>query len=49
MLAKARARIPAGEFRQGQLYQLPLDDDSVDLVVCALAFTHVPELELPAA
>jgi ubiquinone/menaquinone biosynthesis C-methylase UbiE len=48
-LAKARARIPAGEFWQGQLYQLPLDDDSVDLVVCALALTHVPELELPAA
>ncbi|MFL6075493.1 MAG: class I SAM-dependent methyltransferase [Mycobacteriales bacterium] len=45
MLVRARARVPAGEFRQGDLQHLPLDDGSVDLVVCALALTHVPELE----
>jgi SAM-dependent methyltransferase len=45
MLARPADRVPAGEFRRGQLHRLPLDDDSVDLVVCALALTHVPELE----
>jgi SAM-dependent methyltransferase len=44
MLARARARVPSGDFRPGDLHRLPLDDDSVDLVVCGLALTHVPDL-----
>ena len=44
MLAIARAKIPGGEFREGDLHDLPVPDQHVDVVVCALALTHVPEL-----
>ncbi|MFJ8475283.1 class I SAM-dependent methyltransferase [Kitasatospora sp. NPDC094011] len=44
MIAQARERAPQAEFRTGQLEALPLDDDSVDLAVCSMAFTHLPEL-----
>jgi SAM-dependent methyltransferase len=44
MLAIARAKIPDGEFHPGDLNQLPLPDGHVDLVLCALALTHVAEL-----
>ena len=44
MLERARARVPQGEFRAGDLHRLPVGDDEVDLVVCALALTHVAEL-----
>jgi len=44
MLAVATAKVPGAEFREGDLHQLPLPDQHVDVVVCALALTHVPEL-----
>lgn len=44
MLDRARARVPGGEFRLGDLHRLPVADDEVDLVVCSLALTHVPDL-----
>lgn len=44
MVRQARSRVPGAEFREGELRGLPIDDDSADLVVCALALTHVPEL-----
>jgi ubiquinone/menaquinone biosynthesis C-methylase UbiE len=44
MLELARARLPDVEFRVGSLTSLPLDDESVDLAVCSLAMTHMPEL-----
>lgn len=44
MLAHARARVPNAELRQGDLRQLPLPDDHVDVVVCALALTHLPDV-----
>lgn len=44
MLDLARLKVPGAEFRQGELDHLPLPDESVDLVVCALALTHVPDL-----
>jgi ubiquinone/menaquinone biosynthesis C-methylase UbiE len=44
MLARARERVPEGEFRLGDLHRLPVADAGVDVVVCALALTHVPEL-----
>jgi ubiquinone/menaquinone biosynthesis C-methylase UbiE len=44
MLDIARAKVPQGEFRKGRLEALPLDDASVDTVVCSLALTHVPDL-----
>jgi SAM-dependent methyltransferase len=45
MLARAREKVPSGKFHEGDLYDLPLDDDAVDLVVCAIALSHVPDLE----
>lgn len=45
MLDKARAKAPAVRFRTGDLLTLPLPDTAVDLAVCSLALTHVPQLE----
>ncbi len=45
MLARARTKVPQGEFLLGDLTELPVADAEVDLVVCALALTHVPALE----
>jgi SAM-dependent methyltransferase len=39
----ARASGPA-EFCQGDLHALPVADSSVDVVVCGLALTHLPDL-----
>ncbi|CCH29541.1 class I SAM-dependent methyltransferase [Actinosynnema sp. NPDC047251] len=44
MLARARTRVAQGEFLLGDLHRLPVADAEVDLVVCALALTHVPTL-----
>jgi ubiquinone/menaquinone biosynthesis C-methylase UbiE len=47
MLARAREKVPQGEFREADLHQLPLADDSVDLVVCAIALVHLEDIESP--
>jgi ubiquinone/menaquinone biosynthesis C-methylase UbiE len=44
MLDVARAKIPAGEFHDADLRELPLGDDSVDLVTCGIAASHFPYL-----
>jgi SAM-dependent methyltransferase len=44
MLARAREKVPDGTFHQGTLDELPLPDRAVDLVVCSLALTHIPDL-----
>lgn len=44
MLARARTRVPAARFEQADLAALPVPDDSVDLVTCGLALTHLPDL-----
>jgi SAM-dependent methyltransferase len=44
MLAHARAKIPAADFRLGDLRALPVPDDHADLVTCALALVHVRDL-----
>jgi SAM-dependent methyltransferase len=44
MLAHARRRVPDGEFHLAELDRLPLPDNSADIIVCALALVHVPEL-----
>jgi SAM-dependent methyltransferase len=49
MLAKARARLPSVDLRQGDLRNLPLPAGSVDLVVCSLALTHLPDLAAPVS
>jgi SAM-dependent methyltransferase len=47
MLARAREKVPQGEFHEADLHELPLADGSVDLVVCAIALVHVADLEGP--
>lgn len=44
MLQRARRRLPGTHLVAGDLRQLPLPDDSVDLVVVGLALTHVADL-----
>src|ERR1700742_1290951 len=44
MLAQARRRVPASRFHVAELGRLPLHDDSADVIVCALALVHVPQL-----
>lgn len=47
MLAEARNKVPAGEFHEADLHALPLEDESVDLVVCAIALVHLADIEGP--
>jgi len=44
MLTVARGKVLTGEFREGDLHRLPVPDQCVDLVVCALALSHVPDV-----
>ena len=44
MLDVARRRLPGVEWRSGDLRDLPVDDESVDLVLCGLALAHVEDL-----
>jgi SAM-dependent methyltransferase len=44
MLERARSRVPRAQFHQGDLTELPVPDDHCDIVVCALALTHLDNL-----
>ena len=44
MLEVARKNVPEAEFRPGRLDDIPMADSSVDLVLCCLALSHVPDL-----
>jgi SAM-dependent methyltransferase len=44
MLEVARAKIPAGDFYEADLGDLPVANDSIDVVVCAIAVSHIPNL-----
>ncbi|WP_369167652.1 class I SAM-dependent methyltransferase [Streptomyces sp. R28] len=44
MLAQARKRLPDVDFHEADLHRLPVPDNTVDTIVCALALTHVPDL-----
>jgi SAM-dependent methyltransferase len=44
MLALARERVPAGSFLLGDLLRLPVRDNEIDVIVCGLALTHLPDL-----
>jgi ubiquinone/menaquinone biosynthesis C-methylase UbiE len=47
MLARAREKIPEGEFHEADLHALPLAETSVDLVVCTIALVHLSDLDGP--
>jgi len=38
-------RCPSADFRRGRLEDLPVEDASIDLLTCALALTHAPDLQ----
>lgn len=44
MLTVAREKLPKVTFHLAELHQMPIPDDHADVVVCALALTHVPDL-----
>lgn len=44
MLTRARKRLTQADFRLGELQRLPVETDGVDVAVCSLALSHVPEL-----
>lgn len=41
MLAQAAAKVPGAQFRVGDVTKLPIPDASLDLVLCALALSHL--------
>ena len=45
MLSRARENVPEAEFREGDLRHVPAGDEEFDVVVCALALAHLPELD----
>ena len=47
MLSHARTKLPAANFRVGDVSSLPLADDDVDLAVCGLALAHCEDLGPP--
>lgn len=49
MLSRARERAPHAHFIEADLRELPLEDDAVDLAICALALEHLKDLEKPVA
>ena len=44
MLVRARVNVPDVDFREGDLGALPVADNAVDVVVCALALAHLADL-----
>lgn len=44
MLDRAAANVPDASLARADLHQLPIPDHTVDVIVCALALTHVPDL-----
>lgn len=49
MLARARDKAPQARFLEGDLRALPLEDEAVDLAVCALSLEHLEDLLQPLA
>jgi len=46
MLDTARTKVPTADFREGVFEDLPVDDNSVDLVTSALAVCHAENLDV---
>lgn len=45
MLERAKSKLPSVEFQMADVRSIPVATESVDLVVCSLALTHLPELD----
>jgi ubiquinone/menaquinone biosynthesis C-methylase UbiE len=44
MLELAATKVPGAEFRVGDVTGLPIPDDSIDLVLCGLALSHLRDI-----
>jgi SAM-dependent methyltransferase len=44
MLARARYRVPEATLAEADLHNLPVNDGSIDLVLCGLALAHIADL-----
>ena len=49
MIEQARRAFPTGDFRVGSILRLPIDDQSIDLVIAASTLHHLPDEVLPSA
>lgn len=49
MLAKARRKLPDGDFREGDLNALPADDGSADAAICTLSLVHLETIDKAVA
>lgn len=47
MVELARDKVPDAEFREARISELPFPDRAFDLVTCALALGHEPDLNAP--
>ena len=45
MLSRAAVNVPDAKFLQGDLRDIPADDENFDLVVCGLALAHIADLD----
>lgn len=49
MVEQARHRWPAGDFRIGNILEIPVDAGSIDLVIASSTLHHLPDVLLPDA
>jgi ubiquinone/menaquinone biosynthesis C-methylase UbiE len=49
MLSRAAAKVPGAEFAEGDLRRIPAQAEHFDLVVCALAIAHLPDIRAGVA
>jgi SAM-dependent methyltransferase len=49
MLEHARRAVPNGDFREGSILNLPLESQSIDLVIASSTLHHLPDDVLPEA
>jgi SAM-dependent methyltransferase len=49
MLSRAAAKVPEAKFVEGDLRQIPAQAEQFDLVVCALAIAHLPDIRAGVA
>lgn len=48
MLSRAEEKVPEAAFREGDIRHVPAGDEEFDVIVCALALAHLPELDAGA-
>jgi ubiquinone/menaquinone biosynthesis C-methylase UbiE len=49
MVAQARKKFPAGDFRVGSMLEIPVESGAIDLVIASSTLHHLPDTVLPQA